>query len=136
MSIAPYVNRKRVYQTYTWLMDARTETIFIENIIMDEISKLCKAANFLLETESSFCFNDRTDKRMDLVVKIGNKDILVDAIIIDANNPSNDLAKGSDVSSSYFPGAAAVIKARSKLRKYKAIIAASKDFQRLETQGR
>ena len=103
------------------------------NVIMDEISKLCKATNLLVGTELSFCFNDRTNKWIDLVVKISNKDILVDA-----NNPSNGFVKGLDVSSSDFPGAAAVIKARSKLRKYEAVIAASKDFVRfvIETQGR
>lgn len=106
---------------------------------MDETSKLCKATNLLVETESSFCFNDRTNKRIDLVVKIGNKDILIDAITIDANNSSNGFVKYSeDILSSYFPGAAAVIKARSKLCKFNAVIAASREFVPFvtETQGR
>ena len=103
---------------------------------MDEISELCKAAN--LETESSFCFNYRTIKSMDVVEKIDNKDILIDATTIDGNNPSNDFIRGLDLSSSYFPGAAAVIKAKSKLRKYKAVVAAFKEFIPfvIETQDR
>ena len=71
-----------------------------------------------MDSESSFCFNDQTNKRMDLVVKIDNKDVLIDVTTIDANNPSNGFVKDSKISSSYFPGAAAVMKARSKFRKY------------------
>ena len=69
------------------------------NVIMNAISKLCKAASFIVETESSFCFNDRTNKRMSLVMKI-DKDILIDATTIDANNPSSGFIRGSDFSSS------------------------------------
>lgn len=49
------------------------------NVDMDEISKLCRAANILVESESSFCFNDHMSKRMDLFIKFDNKDILIDA---------------------------------------------------------
>jgi len=108
------------------------------NVIMDEISKLCKAANIQVELESSFCFNSSTNKRMDLVCKVDNKDILIDVTTIDANNPSNGFVNGLEVSHSYFPGAAAANKAKSKLRKYNRVIAASKDFVPfvIETQGR
>lgn len=49
------------------------------NVIMDEISNLCKAANLLVESESFVCFNDRTNNTMDLVVKIkiDDEDILM-----------------------------------------------------------
>ena len=57
------------------------------NIIMEQIKKLCKAANLLVDAESTFCFNDRKNKRMDLVVKLDNKDLLIDVTTIDANNP-------------------------------------------------
>jgi len=108
------------------------------NVIMDEISKLCKAANIQVELESSFCFNTSTKKRMDLVCKVNNKDILIDVTTIDANNPSNGFVCGADVSQSYFPGAAAAIKARSKLRKYNQVIASAKELVPfvIETQGR
>ena len=104
---------------------------------MEEITKLCKAANVQVELESSFCFNASTKKRMDLVCKVNNKDILIDVTTIDANNPSNGFVNGSDVSLSYFPGAAAAIKAKSKLRKYNKVIAASKELVPfvIETQG-
>ena len=50
------------------------------NIIMDQIKKLCTAANLLVDVESTFCFNNRTNKRMDLVVKLNNKNFLIDVI--------------------------------------------------------
>ena len=108
------------------------------NVIMEEITKLCKAANVQVELESSFCFNASTNKRMDLVCKINNKDILIDVTTIDANNPSNGFVNGSGLSLSYFPGAAAAIKAKSKLRKYNKVIAADKELVPfvIETQGR
>ena len=34
------------------------------NIIMDQIKKLCTAANLLADLEYTFCFNNRTNKRM------------------------------------------------------------------------
>ena len=46
---------------------------------------------------------------MDLVVKLDSKNILIDVTTIDANNPSNGFVKDSEILSSYFPGAAAVI---------------------------
>ena len=57
---------------------------------------------------------------------------------VDSNNPSNGLVKDSEITSSYFLGAAAVIKYRSKFRKYKEVIATSKEFVPfvIETQGR
>ena len=105
---------------------------------MDQIKKLCSAANLLVEMESSFCFNDRTNKRMDLVVKLNDKDFLVDVTTADQNNPSNGFIKDFELRAPYFPGAAAVSKARSKLTKYKKVMAASKEFFPfvIETQGR
>ena len=105
---------------------------------MDGILKLCKAANIPVELESTFCFNKSTKNRMDLVCNINNKDILIDVTTIDANNPSNELFLGADLGPSYFPGAAAAIKARSKLRKYNQVIASSKELVPfvIETQGR
>ena len=105
---------------------------------MDQIKKLCTAANLLVDAESTFCFNNRTNKRMDLVVKLSNKDLLIDVTTIDANNPSNGFVKDPEISSSYFPGAAAVIKAKSKFTKYREVVAASKEFVPfvIETQGR
>ena len=58
---------------------------------------------------------------MELVLKINNKDILIDATTNDPNNSSNRFVLGADLSSSYFPGAAAVSKTRSKTRKYKTL---------------
>ena len=108
------------------------------NIIMDQIKKICSTANLLVDTETTFCFNDRTNKCMDLVVKLDNKNFHTDVTTIDANNPSNGFVKNSEMSSSYFPGAAAVIKARSKFSKYKKVIASAKEFVPfvIETQGR
>ena len=108
------------------------------NVIMEEITKLCKAANVQVELESSFCFNASTKKRMDLVCKVNNKDILIDVTTIDANNPSNGFVNGSGISLSYFHGAAAAIKAKSKLRKYNQVIASAKELVPfvIETQGR
>ena len=53
--------------------------------------------------------------------KHNNKDVLIDSTTIDPNNPSNGFVVGSDLSPSFFPGAAAASKARSKLRKYRQI---------------
>ena len=84
---------------------------------MDEITKLCKAANIQVELESTFCFNTSIKKRIDLVCNINNKDILIDVTTIDANNPSNGFilgadnnnpskgfVLGADLALSYFPG--------------------------------
>jgi hypothetical protein len=108
------------------------------NIIMEGITQLCRAANIAVESESSFCFNKSTRKRMDLVINIDNRDILIDATTIDADNPSNGFILGTDLSPSYFPGAAAALKARSKLRKYNQVIASAKEFVPfvIEAQGR
>ena len=70
--------------------------MLIESIILEGLTSLCKAANILVELESSFCFNKRTNKRMDLVININSKDFLIDATIIDPNNPSNGSVLGSD----------------------------------------
>ena len=108
------------------------------NTIMEQIKSMCNAAKLLVDVETTHCFNDQTYKRMDLVVQINNKDFLIDVTTIDANNPSNGFVKNSELSSSYFPGAAAVIKARQKFSKYKRIIASTKEFVPfvIETQGR
>ena len=105
---------------------------------MEGITKLCKAANISVESESTFCFNKSTKKRMDLVINIDSRDILIDATTIDANNPSNGFILGADLGPSYFPGAAAAIKARYKLRKYNQVIASAKELAPfvIETQGR
>ena len=105
---------------------------------MDGITKLCKEANITVELESSYCFNKGTNKRMDLVININDKDVLIDVSAIDANNPSNGFVIGADLARSYFPGAATAIKARSKLRKYNQVIASSKELVPfvIETQGR
>jgi hypothetical protein len=75
---------------------------------------------------------------MDLVVQLNNKEVLVDVTTIDANNPSNGFVKNNELVSSYFPGAAAVIKARSKFSKYRKVIASVKEFVLfvIETKGR
>ena len=85
--------------------------------------------------ETMHCFNVSTSKRIDLVVQL---DFLVDVTTIDANNPSNGFVKNHESSLSYFPGATAVMKARSKLSKYKKAIASVKEFVPfvIETQGR
>ena len=46
--------------------------------------------------------------------------------------------KDSEISSSYFPGAAVVMKVRLKFRKYKEVTAASKEFVPfvIEAQGK
>jgi hypothetical protein len=108
------------------------------NIVIEEIKKMCTAANLLVDIETSYCFQDHTNKRMDLVVQLNNKDVLVDVTTIDANNPSNGFIRNSELSMSYFPGAAAVMKARSKFTKYRKAIAAVKEFVPfvIETQGR
>ena len=102
---------------------------------MDQVKKLCSAANLLVDMETTFCFNNRTNKRMYVVVKLNDKDFLITTV--DANNPSNGFVKDSELSASYFPGAAAVLKARSKFAKYKKVIATSKEFVPfvIETQG-
>ena len=75
---------------------------------------------------------------MDLVVKLNDKDVLVDVTTVDPNKPSNGFVKDSELTVSYFPGAAAVSKARSKYTKYKKVMAVSKEFVPfvIETQGR
>ena len=75
---------------------------------------------------------------MDLVCNINDKNFLIDVTTIDANNPSYGFILGADLSLSYFPGAAAAIKARSKLRKYNQVIASAKELVPfvIETQGR
>jgi len=75
---------------------------------------------------------------MDLVVKLDNEDILIDVTTIDANNHSNGFVKNSELSSPYYPGAAVVMKARSKISKYEEVIATSKEFVLfvIETQDR
>ena len=79
------------------------------NVIMDGITKLCKAANISVELESSFCFNQSTKKRMDLVLNINNKDVLIDVTTIDANNPSDGFVLGANLDPSYFPVAGPVL---------------------------
>ena len=61
------------------------EIILIE-ITMSQISRLCKEAILLVESESSFCFNDRMNKRMDLVVRLDTKNVLIDVTTVDSNN--------------------------------------------------
>jgi len=75
---------------------------------------------------------------MDLVVQLDNKDFLVDVTTIDENNPSNGFVNNNELTFSYFPGAAAVVKARSKFSKYRKAIASVKEFVPfvIETQGR
>ena len=92
---------------------------------------MCNAANLLVDMETMHCSNVSTSKRMDLVVQL-------DITTIDANNPSNGFVKENKLSSSYFPGATAVMKARSKFSKYKKAIASVKEFVPfvIETQGR
>ena len=106
---------------------------------MDGITKVCKAANLLVKSESSFFFGDPTNKRMDLVVKIEDNDILIDATTIDENNPSNGFVRGNDLTSTYFPGAtAAALKARAKHKNYRPVLQATEDFVPfvIETQGK
>jgi predicted GH43/DUF377 family glycosyl hydrolase len=105
---------------------------------MTEIVDLCAAADILVAEEQFQCFNTRTSRRMDLVFTIDSTEFLVDVTTIDANNPSNGFIRGSCLSSVYFPGAAAVIKARQKFSKYKRVIASTKEFVPfvIETQGR
>ncbi len=98
------------------------------NIVMEEIKKMCTAANLLVDTETTYCFQDQSNKRMDLVVQLNNKDVLIDVTTIDANNPSNGFIKNNELALSYFPGAAAVLKARTKFSKYKKVIASTKEF--------
>ena len=62
---------------------------------MEGITKLFKAANISVESESSFCFNKSTKKRMDLVINIDNRNILNDTTTIDADNPSNGFILGT-----------------------------------------
>jgi len=106
---------------------------------MAEIMDLCAAAGALVAEEQYQCFNARTAKRMDLVFSIGATEFLVDVTTIDANNPSNGFLRGSGLSSSYFPGAASVIKAKHKWDKYRFLM---KNSQQqlvpfvLEVQGR
>ena len=55
---------------------------------------------------------------MDLVFNIDSTEFLVDVTTIDANNPSNGFLRGQGLAPSYFPGAAAVIRAKHKWEKY------------------
>ena len=106
---------------------------------MAEIVDLCAAADILVAEEQYQCFNTRTSRRMDLVFSMGATEFLVDVTTIDANNPSNGFLRGSGLSSSYFPGAASVIKAKHKWDKYRFLM---KNSQQqlvpfvLEVQGR
>ena len=72
---------------------------------------------------------------MDLVINIDNRDNLINSTTIDADNPSNGFILGTDLSPSYFPGAAAAIKASSKLRKYNQVIASAKEFVPFVKEG-
>ena len=73
-------------------------------------------------------------------VQLNNKDFLVDVTTIDANNPSNGFIKNNVLARSYFPGAAAVLKATrtTKFSKYREAIASIKEFVPfvIEAQGR
>jgi len=75
---------------------------------------------------------------MDIVVQLNNKDFLVDVTTIDANNPSNGFIKNNVLARSYFPGAVAVLKARTKFSKYRKAIVSIKEFVPfvIEAQGR
>ena len=59
---------------------------------------------------------------MDLVFTIDSTEFLVDVTTIDANNPSNGFLLGSGLSTAYFPGAAAVIKAKHKWDNYRFLM--------------
>ena len=89
---------------------------------MTEIVELCAAADILVAEEQFQCFNTRTSRRMDLVFKIDSTEFLVDVTTIDANNPSNGFLRGSGLAPSYFPGAAAVMKAKHKWEKYRFLM--------------
>ena len=77
MLITLFVLVVKDYQICSQRMQKRNLYTHNNNIFMDQIKKLCTAANLLVEMESSFCFNDRTNKRMDLVVKLNDKDFLI-----------------------------------------------------------
>ena len=107
--------------------------------IMAEIVELCAAADVLVAEEQFQCFNTRTSSRTDLVFSIDATEFLVDVTTIDASNPSNGFLRGSGLAPTYFPGAAAVMKAKNKWDKYRFLI---KNSQQqlvpfvLEVQGR
>jgi hypothetical protein len=90
--------------------------------IMTEIADLCSAADILVAEEQFQCFNTRTPHRMDLVFTIDSTEFLVDVTTVDANNPSNGFLRGSGLSTAYFPGAAAVIRAKQKWDKYRFLM--------------
>ena len=83
---------------------------------------LCAAADILVAEEQFQCFNTRTSRRMDLVFNIDSTEFLVDVTTIDANNPSNGFLRGQGLAPSYFPGAAAVIRAKHKWEKYRFLM--------------
>jgi hypothetical protein len=107
--------------------------------IMTEIGELCTAADILVAEEQFQCFNTRTTRRMDLVLNIDTTEFLVDVTTIDANNPSNGFIRGGSLVPGYFPGAAAVARAKHKWEKYRFLM---KNSQQqlvpfvLEVQGR
>ena len=107
--------------------------------IMTEIVELCTAADILVAEEQFQCFKTRTSRRMDLVFKIDSTEFLVDVTTIDAKNPSNGFLRGSGLAPAYFPGAAAVMKAKHKWDRYRFLM---KNSQQqlvpfvLEVQGR
>jgi hypothetical protein len=39
------------------------------NVVIEEIKRLCNAANLLVDIETPYCFQDQSNKRMDLVVQ-------------------------------------------------------------------
>ena len=88
---------------------------------MTEIVELCTAADILVAEEQFQCFNTRTSRRMDLVLNIDATEFLVDVTTVDANNPSHGFLRGSGLSPAYFPGAAAVTKAKQKWEKYRSL---------------
>jgi hypothetical protein len=90
--------------------------------IMTEIVELCGAADILVAEEQFQCFNTRTSCRMDLVFTSDSTEFLVDVTTVDANNLSNGFLRGSGLSPTYFPGAAAVIKAKQKWDKYRFLM--------------
>ena len=56
------------------------------------------------------------------VATIDSTEFLVDVTTVDANNPSNGFLRGSRLSTAYFPGAAAVIRAKHKWDKYRFLM--------------
>ena len=78
--------------------------------------------DFFVAEEQNHIFVNRTQKRMDLALTLGNTQTLIDVTAINVINPSNGFIRSNGLSSMYFPRVASDIAAKKKWEKYRFLI--------------